>query len=86
MTTKKELIELLSIYSDDSIITNEQLQNFIHIVNLKDGAIILSTVKPIAICNRTSGYIYPSKVDGYFGYSPELDEDVYEFETTKLMI
>jgi hypothetical protein len=44
----------------------------------------LSLIKtPIGTCNRTNGFVYPTTVDGYAGYSIELDEDVYEFEFTK---
>jgi hypothetical protein len=84
-TTVGKLIELLSDYSKDSLITDEQLNPFIHIVNTNtDNIVILSTKKPIAYCTRTGGYVYPTSVDGYFGFSVELDEDVYEFETTPL--
>lgn len=79
-----KLIELLKDYQQDSRITNELNEPFVHIVNGKDGAIILSTKKPIAICDRTGGYVYPTTTKGYFGYSPELDEDVYSFETEPL--
>lgn len=76
----EKLIELLSYYNKDSEITNEQLQNFIHIVNLTDGSVILSTTKPIGECIRTGGYVYPSIIDGYSGFSPELNEDLYDDE------
>ena len=41
---------------------------------------------PIGTCNRTNGLVYPTTVDGYAGYSIELDEDVYEFEFTRFNI
>lgn len=82
--TVGKLIELLSKYPKDMEIGNEQNENFVHIINTESDTIILSTKKPIAICNRTGGYIYPTESDGYFGYCPELDEDVYKFETTPL--
>jgi hypothetical protein len=81
--TVGKLIELLSVYPKDFVITNEQNEEFVHIVNGDDN-VILSTKKPIALCSRTGSYIYPSVVDGYFGFCPELDEDVYEIETTPL--
>lgn len=40
---------------------------------------------PIAICNRTGSFVYPTEVEGYYGYCPELDEDLYKMETTPLM-
>ena len=83
MTTIGKLIELLSVYPKDMPITNQLNEDFIHIVNTKDN-VILSTQKPIAICNRTGEYVYPTYTKGYFGYCPELDEDVYEFETSPL--
>ena len=81
MTTVGELIELLSKYPKDFVITDEQNQPFIHIVNGSDN-IILSTTKPIGYCNRSGEYVYPSRVDGYSAFSPELDEDLYNNEWT----
>ncbi len=78
-TTIGKIIELLSDYPKDVIIINEQGQDFIHIVNIKN-RVILSAEKPIGYCNRTGEYVYPSKVDGYSAYSPELDEDLYDME------
>ncbi len=85
MTTVGKLIELLSSYNKDSVITNEQGLSFIHIVNSKE-RIILSTQKPIAYCGRSGGYVYPTTTEGYFGYSIDLDEDVYSFETEPLEV
>jgi hypothetical protein len=65
-------------------ITNEQNQDFIHIINTKHGEVILSTTKPIGYCNRTDSYVYPSVVEGYTAYCPELDEDLYDGEWTPL--
>ena len=85
MLTVGKLIELLSVYNKDSKITNQQLQDFIHITNLKDGSVILSTEKPIGICKRTGGNVYKTEVkEEYIGYSPELDEDLYGFEILNL--
>ena len=84
MTTVKQLIELLSKYPQDFAITDEQNRPFIHIINGGDN-VILSTRQPIGICNRSGGYVYPSIVDGYIGFSPELDEDLYEFEFSRNM-
>lgn len=87
MTTVEKLIELLSSYPKDMIITNEQNLPFIHMVNMSgedDEKLILSTRQPIGICNRSGEYVYPSVVDGYAGFSPALDEDLYEFEISPL--
>ena len=83
-TTIGQLIELLSKYPKDMPITNEQNQEFIHIVNTKDDNVILSTYKPIGYCNRTGEYVYPSQVEGYSAFSPALDEDLYDLEWTPL--
>ena len=80
--TVKQLKLFLIDAPDDGIVTNEYNQDFIHIIS--DGDFLLSTQKPIAICNRSGGYVYPSNVKGYFGYSKELDENVYEYETSKI--
>ena len=82
MTTVKQLIELLSKYPQDFAITDEQNRPFIHIINGGDN-VILSTQQPIGICNRSGGYVYPSVVEGYSAFSPELDEDLFKFEFTK---
>ena len=84
MTTVKKLIELLSNYPQDFPITDEQNRPFIHIINGSDN-VILSTQKPIGICDRSGGYVYPSYVEGYVGFSPELDEDLYEIEFSRDM-
>ena len=83
MTTIKSLIQLLSSYNQNQEITDEQLRPFVHIRSLKSGQTILSTSRPIGICNRTSEKVYPSVVHGYSAYSPELDEDLFEFEFTR---
>jgi hypothetical protein len=81
MLTVGKLIEMLEMYPKDLRITNEQNCDLIHIVNSSD-SVILSTNKPIGICSRTGGYVYPSVVDGYDGFCPELDEDLYLCEFT----
>lgn len=83
MTTIKELIDLLSTYPQDFVITDEQNRPFIHIVNGSD-FVTLSTQKPIGICDRTSGCVYQSIIDDYKGFCPELDEDLYENEFTRI--
>ena len=82
--TIEKLIELLSTYKKDSLLTNELNEEFVHIINKSDGSVILSTARPIAECKRGEGYVYPTTTPGYFGFSPELGEDVYKFETCKL--
>ena len=84
MTTIKDLIELLNKYPQNFVITDEQNRPFVHIINGEDN-VILSTQKPIGICNRSGGYVYPSIVEGYVGFSPDLDEDLYEFEFNRDM-
>lgn len=84
MATKvKELIEMLKQYNQEGYITNEQNQDFIHIRSTESGDTILSVVAPIGECNRTRVKVYPSVVEGYSAFSPELDEDLYKFEFTK---
>lgn len=45
---------------------------------------ILEVVEPIGTCNRTGEYVYPSIVEGYTAYCPELDEDLYDIEWTPI--
>ena len=82
-TTIKQLIGLLSNYNPDAVITNEQLEDFVHIRTMED-QVILSTKKPIGYCNRSGEKVYPSVVKGYSAYSPELDEDLYKNEYTPM--
>ena len=87
-TTVGKLIELLSNYPKDMLIQDEQNRPFIHIINSGDKDrqyVRLSTTQPIGICNRSGGYVYPSIVDSYVGFSPELDEDLYEIEFNRDM-
>jgi hypothetical protein len=81
--TVSTLIELLKCYPSDFSITNEQNQNYIHLINMSN-SVILSTVKPIGYCNRTGEYVYPSVVEGYSAFNPALGEDLYDFEWTKI--
>ena len=84
MATKvKDLIEMLKQYNQESYITNEQNQDFIHIRSTDMGDTILSVVAPIGECDRTGMKVYPSVVKGYSAFSPELDEDLFKFEFTK---
>lgn len=78
MLTKQKLIEFLSNCPDDMEIVDEQNRPIIHIANT--GKIIISTQSPIGICYRSGGNVYHSLVEGYAGFSPALDEDLYEFE------
>lgn len=76
MSKVKEIIEILSKYKDDAILTDHENQPFIHVINKSNGDVILSTEKPIGYCDRSSGYVYPTTVEDYIGVSPELDENV----------
>lgn len=84
MLTVKKLKEILSMHNDDARVILETSEDICHTVNLNDGTLVLSRHKPIGICNRTSGYVYPTNVEGYAGYCPELDEDLYQIEFTPL--
>lgn len=78
-----QLIEILSQYPYDMDVTNEQNLGINHVSKTQDNSIILSYCKPIGTCNRSGGEVYPSVVDGYDGYSVELDEDLYKHEFTR---
>ncbi len=78
--TVKKLKEFLRILGDDIIITSEQNEDFVHMI--AGNPTILSTKQPIGYCNRTDEYVYPSVVEGYSAFSPELDEDLYAMEWT----
>lgn len=84
--TVKELRKIINSngWKEDAIITDMQLNNFVHITHDTKGNIRLCTSKPIGRCNRTNEYVYPSVVDGYAAFCPELNEDLYEFEFTRI--
>lgn len=84
MYTIAKLIELLSKYPQHFEVIDEQNRPFIHIIN-GDDTLRLSAVQPIGLCNRSGGYVYPSIVEGYTGFSPELNEDLIEFEFNRDM-
>jgi hypothetical protein len=85
-TSVKELVEILTKkgINQNALITDEQLRDFIHITHDTEGNIRLCVNRPIGRCNRTGEYVYPSIVKGYVAYCPELDEDLYEFEFTRI--
>ena len=85
-TTVKQLVEILTgkEINQDAFITDEQLCEFIHITHDTEGNIRLCVNRPIGKCNRTGEYVYPSVVKGYAAFCPELDEDLYEFEFTRI--
>lgn len=85
MSTVAKLIELLQSYPQDFEVVDEQNREFVHIINTNNNQLRLSSEKPIGICNRSGGYVYPSIVEGYVGFSPDLDEDLVEFEFTRDM-
>lgn len=85
MITIEKLIDILKKYPKDFEVVNEQNEEYIHIINTNDNRLRLSTKKPIGICNRSGGYVYPSITEGYEGFSPELNEDLYKFEFTEDM-
>jgi len=84
--TFKDLKELANQkgFRENAIVTDGQLRDFVHITHDSTGNIRLHTERPIGKCNRTGEYVYPSIVEGYVGYCPELDEDLYEFEFTRI--
>lgn len=83
-----EIIETFD-YNEDSYKECERVQKELLKIGYSceyglDGA--LFNLKPIVIgkCNRTNTDVYPSEVEGYDGYCPELDEDLYNIEFTRL--
>ena len=63
--TIKDLREIINKKSlkEDAIVTDMQLQDFVHITHDTEGNIRLCTSKPIGRCNRTGEYVYPSVAD-----------------------
>ena len=80
MCTVEKLITLLSNYPMTLEVVDEQNNPFIHNMNTYNNTVRLSTTQPIGICNKSGGYVYPSKVNNYDEYSPDIDEDLYAFE------
>ncbi len=84
--TVKDLREFINFkgLKEDAFVTDMQLEDFVHISHDKYGNVRLCTSRPIGKCNRTKEYVYPSVVEGYSAYCPELDEDLYDMEWTKI--
>ena len=77
--TAKELKDFLKFIDDDVIVrTVEDDIIGLHIV---DNILILSDKKPIGY-GKDGYYVYPSTLTDYKGYSPSLDENLYDFEIT----
>jgi hypothetical protein len=83
MLTVAQLKEMLLMYPDDMEVTTEQNLGIIHVSNTTD-TLIISAYKPIGVCNRSGGNVYPSEVKGYVGFCPELDEDLVGMEFSQL--
>lgn len=80
--TAGKLIEMLSVYPNDMLVTNQENLPFIHIVNRSNNCITLSTEKPIGFCIKCGDYAYQElrrDVD-YPGQCPTCDENLYSFE------
>ena len=80
--TVGKLKEVIKSMRDDAIVSTEQNQDIINIVACD--TLILSTTKPIGYCNRSGSNVFPSVVEGYSAFCPELDEDLYDMEWSKL--
>jgi Zn finger protein HypA/HybF involved in hydrogenase expression len=81
MITKKQLLTTIANSSDDAVITVLGQGDIIHIV--QDEGILLSSEKPIGICNKCGSYVYPETNQGleqYKGFCPKCDENMYELE------
>ena len=79
--TTGQLIKKLEKYPSDWGVTNEQNEEFVHIIN-DDERVIISTKKPIGTCNRTGTHVYPTEVEGYSAFSPQIDADLINAEWT----
>jgi len=77
----EDLIEKLKTFQKKGVeeVYSEQNMDF-YFYLLKDNSLILTTDVPIGLCNRTNSYVFKSKVKGYDGFCPLLDEDLYKFE------
>ena len=82
MLKVKDAIRFLQKCHPEAEVVNQHGEQNCHVVNLKDGTVILSTEKPIGHCNRCGELVYPSIVDGYVASCPEHDEDLFSFEFT----
>ena len=81
--TVKQLKDMIKYCPDDMEVTSEQNSDFVHISNTAD-RLIISTTLPIGNCNRSGELVFPSVIDGYTAFSPELDEDLAEWEFTPI--
>ena len=79
-----KLIEMLKIYPESMEVTDEQNQNFIHIVNRQGNKLTLSTKNPIGYCSKSGDYVYPEEMLDYTEVCPTCDENMYDIEIIPL--
>lgn len=79
--TVEDLITILKQYPKDMLVASSQNEPFCYISSDEE-SLILSDSLPIAICNRTGTDVFPTYVEGYYGFCPELHEDLVLFEVT----
>jgi hypothetical protein len=76
----KDLKKIVATMNEEALVLNEQNEEILHLY--ASDYLIISNKLPIGTCNRTGGNVYPSVIDGYSAFSPELDEDLYDMEWT----
>jgi uncharacterized OB-fold protein len=84
MANVGKMIELIGHYPKDFEVVNEQNEPFIHLVNIDEKRVILSTKQPIGECKKCGQYVYPEEVLDYPAVCPGCDENKYSFEFVKL--
>jgi Zn finger protein HypA/HybF involved in hydrogenase expression len=84
MMTVKKLRELLNSFMPDARVITPDSDHIVHISNLKDGTVVLSTEKPIGYCKKCGEYVFPTTVEGYVGVCPNCNEDLYGIEIEEI--
>lgn len=78
--TSKELLSQLTTLKDSDVVQFEDEKDIVH--TMVSDYVLLSTQPPIGTCQRCGEYIYPSITEGYQGFCPYHDEDLFINEIT----
>ena len=82
-----EIVKILQEYPKDMILIDSTGRSFIHIINIENHRLLISTTKPICYCNKCGNYGYKEEsklIKDYYAYCPTCDENLYKIETSKL--
>jgi len=82
--TVQYLLEILQKCPKDMIVVDYENRDFVHIINLSNNRIKLSTLPKIGECNECGSSVHETDVLDYPAVCTDCDENKYEFEITRI--